>query len=101
MNLPDFAQRPEEEYRQLRAITILAFLIAVATLLPHGAITERPLPAIGIAPMFFSATTGALIFAGMLKVPRTKAGIDLVLAVVLFVILVPRYACFPRRYISL
>jgi len=90
MNLPDLKQRPEEEYRQLRVITILAFLLATALLLPHGVIAERPLPAMGIAPMFFSAAMGVLVFTGMLRLPRTKASMDLILAVVLLIFMVPR-----------
>ena len=65
MNLSDFKQRSQEDYRQLRVVTILAFLLAVCLLLPHGMVAERPFPAIGIAPMFFSAAMGVLIFTGI------------------------------------
>lgn len=90
MNLSDFKQRSQEDYRQLRVVTILAFLLAVCLLLPHGMVAERPFPAIGIAPMFFSAAMGVLIFTGMLRSPKKKAVADLTIAALLFAIMVPR-----------
>jgi len=92
MNLPDFKQ--PEEYRQLRVITILAFVLAAAMLLPYGAITQSALPAIGIAPMFFSAAMGILIFTGMLKSPWTKASMDGGLAVLLLIFMIPWCVAF-------
>jgi hypothetical protein len=94
MDRPDFKQRPGEDYRQLRMITILAFLLAVALLLPHGIIAETALPAIGIAPMFFSAAMGGLSFTGVLRSPKTKASMDLMLAAFIFSIMVPRCVFF-------
>lgn len=89
MDRPDFKQRPGEDYRQLRVITVLASLLGMCLLLPHGIVSERALPAIGIAPMFCSAVSGILTFTGMLKSPRTKAWMDLILAASLFSIMIP------------
>jgi hypothetical protein len=91
MNNPDFKQRPVEDYRQLRMITILAFLLGLPLILSHGIVTTRTLPALGIAPMFFSATMGALILTGRLKSPRIKAPMDLMMVASLFCFMVPRY----------
>ena len=44
-----------EPHRQLRIVTLLAFIPGFALLLPYGIITAKPLPAVGIAPLFFSA----------------------------------------------
>jgi hypothetical protein len=90
MELPDFKQRPGQDYRQLRVITVLASLLGIALLLPHGVVAERALPAIGVAPMFISAMSGILILTGLLKSPGTKASMDLSLAAFLFSIMVPR-----------
>ena len=90
MELPDFKQRPGVEYRQLRVITVLASLIGMALLLPHGVLAERALPAIGIAPLSLSAASGILILTGLLDLPGTKATMDLTLAAFLFSIMVPR-----------
>jgi hypothetical protein len=90
MELPDFKQRPGVEYRQLRVITVLASLIGMALLLPHGVLAERALPAIGIAPLSLSAASGILILTGLLNLPGTKATMDLTLAAFLFSIMVPR-----------
>jgi len=90
MDTPDFKQRPVEDYRQLRMVTILASLLGMALLLPHGVNTEKVLPAIGIAPMCFSAAMGALTLTGRLRSPRIIAPMDLMMAAFLFCFMVPR-----------
>jgi hypothetical protein len=97
MNTPDFKQRPVEDNRQLRMITILAFLLGVPLILSHGIVTTRTLPALGIAPMFFSATMGALILTGRLRSPRIIAPIDLMMVAFLFCFMVPRCVGFIAR----
>jgi hypothetical protein len=78
-----------ECYRQLRTITILVFPLACSLLLPCGLDAYEPLPAIGIAPMSFSAILGALAFRGIS--PGTKSLLDLFVATLLISVLVPRY----------
>lgn len=77
-----------EHYNQLRALTILVFPLAFSLLLYCGLDEYEPLPAIGIVPMFFSAVLGALAFRGI--APGTKALLDMFVAVLLLVVLVPR-----------
>jgi len=78
-----------ECYRQLRTITIVVFPLAFSLLLPCGLDAYEPLPAIGIAPMCFSAVLGALAFRGIH--PGTKSLLDLFVAILLISVLVPRY----------
>jgi hypothetical protein len=79
-----------EEYRQLRAVTVLAFIPGFSLLLPAGVSSSHALPATGIAPLAFSACQGVLILTGRLQLASKKALIDLLLALFFFAILVPR-----------
>jgi hypothetical protein len=94
----DFKQRPGEEYRQLRMVTILASLLGISILFAFGLNTDEVLPTIGITPMFFSATMGVLTLTGMLRSPRIVAPIDLMMAALLFCFMVPR--CVASMYLS-
>jgi hypothetical protein len=69
-----------EEYRQLRAVTVLAFIPGFSLLLPAGIRSSHALPAMGIAPLAFSACQGVLILTGRLQLASKKALIDLFLA---------------------
>lgn len=77
--------------RSLRIATILAFLPTVGLLLPYGIISARPLPTVGIAAMFFSATFSTLVLGGKFQSSRAKAWIDLFLAISILALLIPRY----------
>jgi hypothetical protein len=90
MQRSDLSPRPAEEYRQLRAITILMFPLGFALILPYAIISSLPFPAVGLAPMFFSASLGSFMYTGMLQSPSKKATIDMILTIVYFVLLVPR-----------
>jgi hypothetical protein len=79
-----------EEYRQLRAVTVLAFIPGFSLLLPAGIRSSHALPAMGIAPLAFSACQGVLILTGRLQLASKKALIDLFLAIFFFAVLVPR-----------
>jgi hypothetical protein len=78
------------DYRQLRAITVLAFCLGFSLLLPYGVTTGRALPTIGIVPLFISACSGALILAGRLQVAGKKALVDCLLLMLYFAFLIPR-----------
>jgi hypothetical protein len=79
-----------DQYRALRIVAICSFVPAVALLLPCGIISARPVPAIGIAPMFFSSAFNALTVNGKPRLPKTTLCIHLFLASFLISILVPR-----------
>jgi hypothetical protein len=84
------------EYRQLRAVTVLAFIPGFSLLLPAGIRSSHALPATGIVPLAFSACQGILILTGRLQLASKKALIDLVLALFFFAVLVPR--CVANMY---
>lgn len=88
--------------RSLRVATILALLPAVGLLLPYGIISARPLPTVGIAPLFFSAIFSTLVLGGRFQSPRARAWIDLLLAISIIALLIPRYfqlyLLFPVEY---
>jgi hypothetical protein len=83
--------KTREEHRWLRVTTVLAFLPAFALLLPYGIITARPLPTVGIAPMFFSTAFSTLVLGGGVRSPGMRACLDLLLATSILAVLVPRY----------
>lgn len=80
-----------EPHRQLRIVTLLAFIPGFALLLPYGIITAKPLPAVGIAPLFFSACSGALALTSSLRTPGAKAWIDILMAGFFIAVLIPRF----------
>jgi hypothetical protein len=82
--------RSGEEYRQLRAITILMLPLGLALILPYAIVTGSIFPAVGIAPLVFSGVLGSLIYHNMLRSPSVNASIDVSLSVVYFTFLVPR-----------
>jgi hypothetical protein len=80
----------KNEHRWLRITTVLAFFPAIVLLLPYGIISARPLPTVGIAVMFFSATFSTLVLGGGVHSPGTRACGDLLLAASIMAILIPR-----------
>jgi len=78
------------DHRQLRAITVLAFFLGFSLLLPYGVSSGRPLPTIGIVPLFFSACSGALMLAGRLQAAGKKALVDCSLPTLYISFLIPR-----------
>lgn len=81
----------QELHRHLRILTLLAFIPGFSLLLPYGIVTAKPLPAVGIAPLFFSASSGALVLTGRLRTPGAKAWIDVLLAAFFISVLIPRF----------
>jgi len=90
MQRSDPPLRSGEEYRQLRAITILMLPLGLALILPYAIVTGSIFPAVGIAPLVFSGVLGSLIYHNMLRSPSVNASIDVSLSVVYFTFLVPR-----------
>jgi hypothetical protein len=90
MQRSDTALQSGEEYRQLRAITILTLPFGIGLTLPFSVITGRSLPALGILPMVFSAVLGGLMYANLLRAPSAKAHIDVALTLVYLSLLLPR-----------
>lgn len=82
----------KKKHGQLRAVTVLSFLLGFALLLPYAIHTARPLPAVGLAPMFASAVAAIAIYQHKLQSLKTIACVDLLLATSLFAVLMPRYA---------
>lgn len=93
---PDHQQPPQppkknvDQHRKLRIVAICTFIPALALLLPCGIISGKPLPTIGIAPMFFSAAFQAATINGRPRLPMTTFCINVFLAAFLFSILLPR-----------
>jgi len=83
--------KTREEHRWLRVTTVLAFLPAFALLLPYGIITAKPLPTVGIAPMFFSAAFSTLVLGGGVRSPGMRACFDLLLATSILAVLLSQY----------
>jgi hypothetical protein len=79
-----------DQHRALRIVAICTFIPAFALLLPCGIISARPVPAIGIAPMFFSSAFQVLTIGGKPRLPKTTFCIHLFLASFLISVLVPR-----------
>jgi hypothetical protein len=81
--------------RQLRIFTIAAIIPAFALLVPSGVVTYQPLPAIGLVPMAMSALLGLATLASPKMSTHGKTWADIVIAVSLLAVLIPRY-----RYLS-
>lgn len=96
MHMPMALSQPPPQSKQkhgrLRVVTVLSFLLAFALLLPYAIHTARPLPAVGLAPMSASAVAPIAIHRHKLQSLKTIACVDLLLAISLFAVLMPRYA---------
>lgn len=84
-------QQSKKKHGQLRAVTVMSFLLGFALLLPYAIHSARPLPAIGLAPMSASAVAAVAIHRHRMQSLKTIACVDLFLAMSLFVVLMPRY----------
>jgi hypothetical protein len=89
MQHPDNYLRPDESYRQLRAITILTFPLGLGLLVPYCFIGGLTFPIMALTPMFFSMALGSLMYTNVLRSPK-KAIIDITLTVVYLAVLMPR-----------
>jgi hypothetical protein len=79
-----------DPYRGLRIVAMFGFIAALALLLPCGILTSRTLPALGIAPMFFSAASQIVTIGSRPQMPIATVFINLLLAAFLFSVLLPR-----------
>ncbi|KAL1587912.1 hypothetical protein WHR41_03131 [Cladosporium halotolerans] len=59
--IPDAPRAPN---RQLRTITVLTFIPAMALAIPAGVVSAKPLPALGLIPMAASCFLGLVVLAG-------------------------------------
>jgi len=91
MQRSDIATRSGEEYRQLRAITIIALPFGIGLNIAFSVINGSAFPAVGIVPMILSAVLGSLMYANLLRSPSSKAHIDVALTVFYFSLLLPRW----------
>lgn len=80
-----------DPHRQLRVMAICGFVPAFSLLLPCGIRTAKVLPALGIAPMFFSAAFQLATIGARPRFPKATVCINLFLAAFLFSVLLPRY----------
>ena len=90
MNHP-YAPPSSDPHRQLRLISIFAFIPAFALLLPCGLISNREWPVIGIAPMFCSSLFQLITIGSRPRLPKTTVFINISLATFLLGILIPRF----------
>jgi hypothetical protein len=91
MNRPTSSPPAIDPHRQLRIISIFAFIPALSLLLPCGMISHAAWPAVGIAPMFFSSLFQAITIGSKPRMLKTTVLINTLLAAFLLAILVPRY----------
>lgn len=84
-----------DPYRQLRVMAICGFVPALSLLLPCGILTAKVLPALGIAPMFFSAAFQLATIGARPRFPKATVCINLFLATFLFSVLLPRFVKCP------
>jgi hypothetical protein len=81
--------------RQLRIFTIATLLPAFALLIPSGVVTYQPLPAIGLVPMTMSALLGLFTLASPKMSTSERTWADIIIAVSLLAVLIPRYEFHP------
>lgn len=91
-SIPTMAHQPSptDPHRQLRLISIFAFIPAVAFLLPCGLISSRELPAIGLAPMFCSSSFQLITFGSRPRALKMTVFMNALLAAFLLGMLIPR-----------
>ena len=88
-------RRPD---RTLRIITIVAFVPALALLIPSGVVTARPLPAIGLVPMAMSLVVSMAALGSKKSSSRMRPMADSIVAVSLMIVMVFRSVhSLPRR----
>ena len=70
---------------------MISFLFGFALLVPYWDGSGRAVPSIGIFPLFISATSGALIVTGRLRLAGKIVLVDILLTMAYIAILVPRW----------
>jgi uncharacterized membrane protein YhaH (DUF805 family) len=90
LSRPSNGRRPD---RTLRIITIVAFVPALALLIPSGVVTARPLPAIGLVPMAMSLVVSMAALASKKSSSRMRPMADSIVAVSLMIVMVFRLVC--------
>jgi uncharacterized membrane protein YhaH (DUF805 family) len=84
---PSNGRRPD---RTLRIITIVAFVPALALLIPSGVVTARPLPAIGLVPMAMSLVISMAALGSKKSPSKMRPMADSIVAVSLMIVMVFR-----------
>lgn len=84
--------------RTLRAITVLAFVPAVALLIPHGILTKDFCPAIGLVPAFLSFCFSIVRITNKAKSRRANISIDAFIAAFLVGTLIPGWVLIARDW---
>lgn len=75
--------------RTLRIVTVLTFEWALAFLIPHGVLSHDACPALGLVPMFLSASFGLVHSCKTVKSRPLDDKIDAFIATFLIYILIP------------
>jgi uncharacterized membrane protein YhaH (DUF805 family) len=76
--------------RALRITTIIAFVPALALLIPSGVVTAKPLPAIGLVPMAMSLVVSLAALTSKKSSVRMRPTADTIVAASLMVVMVFR-----------
>ena len=84
--------------RLLRWITIWSFVPAIAFLIPHGALTNMPCPAIGLIPQGLSACFGVFHIYRRLNTRGIDIAVDLFLAIFLIGTLIPGWVLISENH---
>lgn len=90
--IPDAPRAPN---RQLRTITVLTFIPAMALAIPAGVVSAKPLPALGLIPMAASCFLGLVVLAGKGKRFPKGPHADFIVASSLILVLILRYQTPP------
>lgn len=84
--------------RVLRIITVLTFMPGLALLIPHGVMSRRVVPALGLVPLFLSAIFGLIHAFKTVRSRSVDEKIDAFLAAFLFSILIPGIITIPHSW---
>jgi hypothetical protein len=76
--------------RTLRIVTIVAFVPALALLIPSGVVTAKPLPAIGLVPMAMSLVVSMAALGSKKSLTRMRPMADTIVATSLMIVMVFR-----------
>ncbi|KAM0692419.1 hypothetical protein Q7P36_008622 [Cladosporium allicinum] len=95
LSRPSNGRRPD---RTLRIITIVAFVPALALLIPSGVVTARPLPAIGLVPMAMSLVVSMAALASKKSSSRMRPMADSIVAVSLMIVMVFSWITIAENY---
>ena len=85
-----------DPHRQLRLISIFAFIPALALILPCGLISHMPFPAVGLVPMFCSSLFQIITIGSRLRALKMTVFMNVLLAAFLLGMLIPRFV--PVQY---